>query len=164
MRLLILTMAFLGLALGQAQKPSNVDDVRFYNATCTLTVSGTGKACTIQVAANPGRTVYLQAATISSTAAATITQDKDGGTATATAATAARLNTASAPIATVYTDSDATAGTAATPVPVQASVPISLDMSMTAFRRYVSTVQNFTWRVPNGVTGTVTIGVFWAEK
>lgn len=164
MRSLALLFVFLGLAFSQSQKPSNVDDVKFYSSTTTLSLTGAGGAVTIQVPASTNKTVYLQSITITSTVDLTITQEKDGSTATATAVTPVLLNsTTGTPVATFYTGSNTTGGATVPPVNVKANISSPLDMSFTAFRRNITAVQNFTWRVPT-TTATVTFGIVWGEK
>lgn len=164
MRTLALILVSLGLAFGQSQKPSNVDDAKFYSATSTLSLSGAGGAVTLQVPASTGKTVYLQSVTITSSVDLTIAQEKDGSTATATAVTPVLLNgTSGTPVATFYTGSNTTGGSTVPPVNVKAGISSPIDMSFTAFRRGVSAVQNFTWRVPT-TTATVTFGIVWGEK
>ena len=136
-----------------------------YTATCTLSVSGSAKACTVQQPASGARNVQLVSAYVHSTVAVSLTQERDGTAATTTGVTEASLNDAGGtPTVTGFTDSNVGVGTV-----IAGSDTIKLGIDGSAVldlediqMRGNGTAKNYTIRT-SAVTGTVTIIIKWRE-
>ena len=137
-----------------------------YTATCTLSVSGAEKACTVQQPASGARTVQFVSAYVHSTVAVSLTQERNGTAATATAVTEAALNPdiSETNAANAFTDSDVGAGTVVAgseSIKVAADSYVVLDLQDIQMRG-AGTAKNYTIRT-SAVTGTVTIVIVWRE-
>ncbi len=155
-----------GLALCAAALHAQPRVLNTFTATCTLSVSGSAKACTVQQPASGARNVQLVAAYVHSTVAVSLTQERNGTAATTTAVTEASVNPELNVTNTVngFTDSDVgvgtvIAGSASIKVPADGYVVLDLqDIQM----RGAGTTKNYTIRT-SAVTGTVTIVITWRE-
>ena len=137
-----------------------------YTATCTLSVSGTAKACTVQQPASGARTVQFVSAYVHSTVAVALTQERNGTAATATAVTEAALNPdiSETNSANAFTDSDVGVGTVVAgsgSIKIAADGYVVLDLQDIQMRG-AGTAKNYTIRT-SAVTGTVTIVIVWRE-
>ena len=159
----ILIGALLAIVGSAQQKPDDVDRLRFYQASASLSLSGTGGSITIQLPVKSGSRVYLQQAVLKCSVACTVTQERNGSAASATATTPVSLTGGATPAATLYGGSGTTGGAALTSLTLGAGQQIPLDMTFTAFSRNNDNVQNHTWRV-SSITGTFEVGVIWGER
>lgn len=137
-----------------------------YTATCTLSVSGSAKACTVQQPASGARTVQFLTAYVHSTVAVSLTQERDGTAATANEVTEAAINPTEGgtPVANGFTDSNVGVGTViagSSTIKVPADGTIVLDLADIQLRGS-GTAKNYTIRT-SAVTGTVTIVIKWQE-
>ena len=162
MRFVLLTLLLAGLTFGQVT-PQQADELQFFHATQSLTLSAAGTVFTLQVPTKTSKRVYPRAVVLECSVDCTVSQDRNGSAGTGTAVTAVSLNSDATPAAAFLTSSTAGTGAALVPLTVKAGVQVTVDMSYTVFARGLSTVQNHNWRV-SSITGTVRATVIWAEK
>ncbi|MFN7918916.1 MAG: hypothetical protein U0Q16_02395 [Bryobacteraceae bacterium] len=159
----LLLLCALALSVGAQNTPDEVDRTRFYFASGSVTLSGSGSAFTIQLPAKSSSRVYLQSAYIECSADCVLTQERNGSAATTTAVAAVPTNGGGTPAATFYQSSDSTSGSVLVSLNVKANAGISLDMTASAFSRNGGTAQNHTFRV-GAMTGTVKVSLRWGER
>lgn len=158
MKFILLCLAIAAPLLAQPRA------LNTYTATCTLTLSSSAAACTIQQPASNARNVQLVSAYVYSTAAITITQERNGTAATATGVTETAVNPdiSDTNTANVFTASDVGSGTTiATAIPIAASSSQTLDLSDIQLRGS-GTSKNYTIRT-SSATATVTVIIKWRE-
>jgi hypothetical protein len=154
----------IGTALGQSQKPADVEETRFYTATAELTLNNASGAVTLQLPAKSSARAYLQSAVLKCSAACTVSQERDGTAVTTNVVTSKGLNTGATAAAALYGPSGSSGGTAILqPLPLDANEPLPLDMTYSMFGRNAAAAQNHTFRVAT-MTGTFTVSVIWGER
>lgn len=137
---------------------------RFSASSGDVALVAAGYAFTIQKPATGGKRIYLESATVYSSADATVSQAFNGTAATATAGTANTVppNVTEAATAKVWGASNAGAGTAAGGIlRIPAGGSASIDLSGVMLNG-AGTAANYTIAIAS-VTGTVNITFFWQE-